>query len=99
MKESHVEGLATHKTPSPAELLARAATLLFEAEDRTRCTDNARCPGAPCGRRPCARTDTPCTGTGRSPVGPRHPILRDASGSLRTHADDERRGEVRETRS
>ena len=32
--------------------------------------DTARCGGTPRGQRPCARTDTPCTRTGRSRVHP-----------------------------
>src|SRR5207249_2248318 len=40
-----------------------------------------------------ARMDTSHTGTGRSRVHP-EVVLRDASGSLRTHADDERTREV-----
>src|SRR6516164_6861106 len=59
----------------------------------------ARCIGVPRGQRPRARTVAPCAGTGRSPARPGQSVPRDASGSLRTHADDERTGEVGPTRS
>src|SRR6516165_540830 len=59
----------------------------------------ARCIGVPRGQRPRARTVAPCAGTGRSPARPGPSVPRDASGSLRTHADDERTGEVGQTRS
>src|SRR3989441_1731924 len=51
------------------------------------------------GQRPCARTQAPRTGTGRSRVRlwPRGPQT--ASGSPRTHADDERAREVEQLRS
>jgi hypothetical protein len=57
----------------------------------------ARCNGVPRGRRPRARTETPRTGTGRSQVCPGLQLPWDASGSLRTHADDERSWEVGQT--
>src|SRR6516162_7736869 len=74
-------------------------TLEEKAEGSVRCTDIARCVGVSRGQRPRARTEAPRTGTGRSPVHPGQFVLRDASGSLRTHADDERTGEVGQTRS
>ena len=55
--------------------------------------------GTPRGRRPRARTDTPRAGTGRSRVYPRPMGSRDASGSRRTYADDERPREVGQPRS
>jgi hypothetical protein len=51
----------------------------------------------PRGHRPRARTQTPRAGTGRSQVRPGQQLPRDASGSLRTYADDERTREVRQT--
>src|ERR1700683_4747547 len=47
--------------------------------------------------RSCARTEAPRTGTGRSQVRPGLQLPWDASGSLRTHADDERTWEVGQT--
>ena len=64
-----------------------------------RSTDNARCDGALRGRRPCARMEAPCAGTGRSQVCPEQQWRWDVSGSLRTQADDERTWEVGQTRS
>src|SRR4029077_20918684 len=61
------------------------------------CTDIARCTGVPRGLRPRARTEAPCAGTGRSQVRPEQQLPRDASGSLRTYADDERAWEVGQT--
>ena len=46
------------------------------------------------GQRPRARTETPRTRTGRSRAHSRRMELRDASGSPRTYADDERAREV-----
>src|ERR1700675_5180554 len=65
-------------------------TLEGEAEGPIRGTDIARCLEIPRGHRPRARTEAPCMGTGRSRVHPRRNMSGDASGSLRTHADDER---------
>src|SRR6266478_8778441 len=56
--------------------------------------DIARCQGIPRGHRPRARTEAPRMGTGRSRVHPRRNLSGDASGSLRTQADDERTREV-----
>ena len=50
--------------------------------------------GVPRGQRPRARTEAPRAGTGRSQVRPGQQLPRDASGSLRTYADDERTWEV-----
>ncbi|MFZ1999415.1 MAG: group II intron reverse transcriptase/maturase, partial [Candidatus Sulfotelmatobacter sp.] len=61
------------------------------------CTDIARCNGVPRGHRPWARTEAPRAGTGRSRVRPGQQLPRDASGSLRTYADDERTWEVGQT--
>src|SRR6516165_919755 len=61
--------------------------------------DIARCTGVPRGHRPRARTQAPRTGTGRSQVCPEQQLPWDASGSLRTHADDERTWEVGQTSS
>src|SRR5208282_1790809 len=60
-------------------------------------TDIARCARVPRGQRPRARTQIPRPGTGRSLVRPGRKVSGDASGSLRTHADDERTGEVGQT--
>src|SRR5438445_4098530 len=62
-----------------------------------RCTDIARCTGVPRGQRPRARTEAPRAGTGRSQVRPGQKSPWDASGSLRTYADDERTWEVGQT--
>ena len=71
-----------------------------KAEGPIRCADIARCIGVPRGQRPRARTEAPCAGTGRSHGSPRAASrLGDASGSLRTYADDERTWEVGQTRS
>jgi hypothetical protein len=51
-------------------------------------------PESRAGQRPRARTETPRAGTGRSRVRPEQQWPRDASGSLRTYADEERTGEV-----
>src|SRR5256886_11981945 len=51
------------------------------------------------GHRPRAGTEAPRMGTGRSRVHPRRKMSGDASGSLRTHADDERTREVGQTSS
>src|ERR1700691_5714217 len=55
--------------------------------------------GVPRGQRPQARTEAFRLGTGRSRVRPGPEGSRDASGSLRTYADDERTREVGQTRS
>src|SRR5260370_15144965 len=68
-------------------------------EGPTRGTDIARCVEIPRGHRPCARREAPRMGTGRSRVHPRRNMSGDASGSLRTHADDERTREVGQTSS
>src|SRR5438445_2386755 len=70
-----------------------------DAEGPIRCTDIARCTGVPRGQRPRARTEAPRAGTGRSHVRPGQQLLWDASGSLRTYADDERTWEVGQTYS
>src|ERR1700675_1256382 len=72
-------------------------TLEGEAEGPIRGTDIARCLEIPRGHRPRARTEAPCVGTGRSRVHPRRNMSGDASGSPRTHADDERTREVGRT--
>ena len=77
----------------------RDADAVEEAEGNIRRVDIARRDGVPRGHRPCARSETPCTGTGRSQVCPREMEPRDASGSPRTHADDERTWEVGQHRS
>src|SRR5258707_13366561 len=69
-------------------------TLKGEAEGPTRGADIARCLEIPRGHRPRARTEAPRMGTGRSRVHPRRNMSGDASGSPRTHADDERTREV-----
>src|SRR5207237_6394466 len=65
----------------------------------TRCTDIARCTEIPRGHRPRARTEAPRMGTGRSRVHPRRNMSGDASGSPRTHADEERTREVGQIRN
>src|SRR5712691_5746963 len=62
-------------------------------EGSTRRLDTARGDGTLRGQRPRARTNTPRTRTGKSTGCPQRWPLRDASGSSRTHADDERPGE------
>src|SRR6266852_7528586 len=74
-------------------------TLEREAEGPTRGADIARRLEIPRGHRPRARTEAPRKGTGRSRVHPRRNMSGDASGSLRTHADDERTREVGQTSS
>src|SRR6266403_370184 len=68
-----------------------------EAEGPIWCADIARYTRIPRGQRPRARTQTPRMGTGRSQVRPEQQLLWDASGSLRTYADDERTWEVGQT--
>src|SRR5437660_2965502 len=51
------------------------------------------------GHRPRARTEAPRMGTGRSRVHPRRNMSGDASGSPRTHADEERTREVGQIRN
>ena len=75
------------------------ADAVGEAEGNTGRVDIARRAGAPRGQRPRARTETPCAGTGRSRGRPRRMAPRAASGSPRTHADDERAREVGQARS
>src|SRR5260370_35621789 len=58
---------------------------------------NGRRCRVPHGRRPRARTEAPCAGTGRSRVLPWQKMAWDASGSLRTYADDGRTWEVGQT--
>src|SRR6266568_4269018 len=53
--------------------------------------------GVPRGQRPRARTEAARAGTGRSQVRPGRQLPWDASGSLRTYADDERTWEVGQT--
>src|SRR6202040_3122607 len=67
------------------------------AEGHIWCADIARYTRIPRGQRPRARTETPRMGTGRSQVRPGPQLLWDASGSLRTYADDERTWEVGQT--
>src|SRR5438105_14907698 len=74
-------------------------TLSEKAEGSTRCTDIARCLEIPRGHRPRARTEAPRVGTGRSRVHPRRNMSGGASGSPRTHADEERTREVGQTGS
>src|SRR5439155_10074443 len=64
------------------------------AEGTIRHLDTARDGGVPRGQRPRARTETPRTRTGRSPGCPQQWLPWAASGSLSTHADDERAGEI-----
>src|SRR5581483_11982282 len=108
MKESYVEGLATHNGPESCvatreggdeALTGERAGRVFSRVTQLRDADIARRLGVPRGQRPRARSEAPRTGTGRSPVHPKSSGLRIASGSLRTHADDERAGEVGQTRS
>src|SRR5215470_13475765 len=70
-----------------------------EAEGTTGRIDIARCGRVPRGLRPRARTETPRTRTGRSWARPPQMGRRDASGSPRTYADDERDQEVGRPRS
>jgi hypothetical protein len=51
-------------------------TLSCYAEGNNRCTDKARCTGGPRGHRPCARSETPRSGAGRSHVFPRQNNIR-----------------------
>jgi len=77
--------------------------------DGRRCQEMRKAPsGAPISRGvpesravrdPRARTQTPRAGTGRSQVRPGQQLPWDASGSLRTYADDERTWEVGQTSS
>src|SRR5713101_1931022 len=69
-----------------------------KAEGHTRRVASARHGETPRGQRPCARTDTTRTGTGRSGSCLPH-AWQTASGSLRTHADDGRPPEVGHCRS
>src|SRR6202795_815733 len=69
------------------------------AEGHTGCIASARCRRVSRGQRPRARTETLRTRTGRSWVRPPPMAWRDASGSLRTYADDERTQEVGQSRS
>jgi len=64
------------------------------SEGQTGDVDIARRSWTPRGQRPRARTETPCPGTGRSCGHPRRMAPGVVSGSLRTHADDERPQEV-----
>src|SRR3989442_12433560 len=69
-----------------------------KAEGHTCCVANARHGGTLRGQRPCARTDTSRTGTGRSGGCLPH-AWQTASGSPRTDADDGRPPEVGHRRS
>src|SRR5688572_10250707 len=70
-----------------------------KAEGYTCRVANARYGRTLRGQRPCARTDTSRTGTGRSRVCLRPRGLETASESPRTHADDGRTREVGQPRS
>src|SRR5215470_15330442 len=70
-----------------------------EAEGTTGRITIARCGRVPRGLRPRARTETPRTRTGRSWVRPPPMERWDASGSPRTHVDDERAQEVGQSRN
>src|SRR5258707_9385595 len=74
-------------------------TLKGEAEGPTRGADIATCRGIMRGHRPRARTEAPGMATGRSRFHRSRNMSGDASGSLRTHADDERTREVGQTSS
>src|SRR5467141_4266788 len=75
-----------------ADAVRRSGSPIWNADIARRCK-------VPRGQRPRARTQTPRSGTGRSHVRPRLQLPWDASGSLRTYADDERTWEVGQTSS
>src|SRR5436190_7859824 len=96
MKESHECEITTHIGP---ESCGAAREGGVEALTVGTCGPGIEprknlAPGVPCGHRPRARTETPRAGTGRSRVRPEQKSPWDASGSLRTYADDERTWEV-----
>src|SRR5256885_5151082 len=74
-------------------------TLWSKAEGNIRGVVLARRRGIPRGQRPHACTETLCAGTGRSHVRLRQSQKQTASGSPRTHADDEPTWEVGQLRS
>ena len=84
---------------APRQRVLRGADVVEEAEGHTGRVDIARRDGTPRGQRPRARTEAPRTGTGRSRVCLRREGPQAASGSPRTHADDERTWEVGRLRS
>ena len=99
-REGGVEALTGERAGrvfSRVRQLLRDADAVRRSGRPHRCTDIARCTGVPRGHRPRARTETPRAGTGRSHVRPEQQLPRDASGSLRTYADDERTWEVGQT--
>src|SRR6267378_2524951 len=101
MKKSYECEVATHIGPESCGAARKGGVeaLSGDAEGPIWCTDIARCARVPRGQRPRARTQTPRAGTGRSQVRPGQQLPWDASGSLRTYADDERTWEVGQTSS
>ena len=79
---------------SREQTFLRGADAVRRSGMPTRRIEIARGDGTPRGQRPRARTATPRTRTGRSCVHPRRMTPRDALGSPRTSADDERTREV-----
>lgn len=69
------------------------------SEGNTGCTASARCARIPRGQRPCACTQAPGPGTGRSHVCLQGRELQTVSGSQRTNTDDERTWEVGQPRN
>jgi hypothetical protein len=72
-REGGVEALTGERA---GRVFSRVRPLLRDADAVRRggspiwCTDIARCTGVPRGQRPCARTEAPRAGTGRSQVRP-----------------------------
>src|SRR5437773_906267 len=65
-------GESTGQGIEPRNILdSGTPTSWCQAEGNIRSIVSARCDGDPRGRRPCARMDTSCMETGRSPVRPR----------------------------
>src|SRR3989304_2585012 len=96
MKVSYGKGLATHTGPKSC---VGVPTRWRTSEGHTRGAAMARRQGTPRGQRPGACTQAPCARTGRSHE--RLLLMRwqTASGSRKTHDDDERSWEVGQAHS
>jgi hypothetical protein len=95
MQKSYESGLATHIGPESCGAAREGGVEALTGERAGRVLSRVRILlRVPRGHRPRARTETPDAGTGRSQVRPRQKSPWDASGSLRTYADDERTWEV-----
>jgi hypothetical protein len=100
MKEPYGEGVASHTGPEScgggSDAIAEALTGVRAgvAEGNIRHVVSARDAGTLRGRRPCACTETPYAGAGRSHNRPQKGSLRSALGTPRGHARDAREWEV-----